>query len=182
MRYLSLPGDGDPRGADIGQKSFSSHLWPSELCALQRAAQREQHRWFYTCSCPAFSTLVLSVSVTLCYLVTSTSGTLTTKSGFQFTERLQTSKRSFLTFYEEVLISKMFTAGDRKCCEVFSQRRRLREPCFPIQGDFFLDGGVTFFFSEFSFNCANGQYNGLWRYGDKRSGPETEPMCVEFQA
>lgn len=34
-----------------------------------------------------FSTLVLSVSVTPCYLVTSTFGTLTTKSGFQFTER-----------------------------------------------------------------------------------------------
>lgn len=52
---------------------------------------------------------------------------------------------------------------------------------FPIQGDF-SDGGVTFFFSEFSFNCTNGQYNGLWRCGDKRSGPETEPMCIEFQA
>ena len=54
FRYLSLPGDRGPRGSDIGQKSFSSHLWPSELCALQRETQREQHRWFYTCSCPAF--------------------------------------------------------------------------------------------------------------------------------
>lgn len=66
FRYLSLPGDRGPRGSDIGQKSFSSHLWPSELCALQRETQREQHRWFYTCSCPAF---FITCTLCLCHPV-----------------------------------------------------------------------------------------------------------------
>lgn len=46
---------------------------------------------------------------------------------------------------------------------------------------FYLDDGVIFF-SKFSFNCTNGQYSGLWRYDNKRSGHETKPMSIVFQA
>ena len=45
--YLSLPWAPGHR--------HRTHLWPTELCALQHETQREQHRWFYICSCPAFS-------------------------------------------------------------------------------------------------------------------------------
>lgn len=47
---------------------------------------------------------------------------------------------------------------------------------------FHLDNGVILVFSKFSFNCTNGQYSGLWRYGNKRSGLETKPMSIVFQA
>lgn len=47
---------------------------------------------------------------------------------------------------------------------------------------FYLDDGVIFFFSKFSFNCTNGQYSSLWRYDNKRSGLETKPMSIVFQA
>lgn len=78
-------GGSGPRGSNAGQKSLSSHLWPSEPCAPQRGAQRGCHRWFYTCSCLAFSTLVVSVFVTQHYTVTSTSGSLTARPRFQLT-------------------------------------------------------------------------------------------------
>lgn len=46
---------------------------------------------------------------------------------------------------------------------------------------FSLISGVTFFLSEFSFNCSNGPNNGLCRCADNRSGPETEPRWIGFQ-
>lgn len=99
----------------------------------------------------------------------------------------------FLTFYKESIFHRfwlvkfimVFTAGNRKCHELFccnQWRRPLVDRKMLPNSRGFLASGVTFFFSEFSFNCTNGQYNGLRRCGDKRSGPETEPLCIEFQA
>lgn len=79
----------------------------------------------------------------------------------------------------------VFTEGNKVSRTIWLQSKKT---AFGWQKDasqfkgIFVDSGVTFFFSEFSFNCTSGQYNGLWRYGDKRSGPETEPTCIEFQA
>lgn len=77
---------------------------PASYLPYSRKHKREQHRWFYTCSCPAISTLVLSISVTPCYLLTSTFGTLTTYSRFQFTESQWAS--IFLTFNKESIFHR----------------------------------------------------------------------------
>lgn len=107
-------GGSGPRGSNAGQKSLSSHLWPSEPCAPQRGAQRGCHRWFYTCSCLAFSTLVVSVFVTQHYTVTSTSGSLTARPRFQLTscEHIRT-----LDFPERIRL--FFFSFTTNVCHVF---------------------------------------------------------------
>ena len=153
--------DGEPQGADIGHT-----FWPAELCALQRATQREQHRWFYTCSCPAFSTLV-----------TSTFGSLTTQSRFQFTQRQRACKN--ISLKSHIFHRLCIYVTNWRCCSRAMWRSSFDRDVLQFEGIF--KGGVTFFFSEFSFNRTNGQNNGLWRCVDKRSGPETEPACLELQ-
>lgn len=106
---MSFPArrSGGPRGSNVGQKSLSSHLWPSEPCAPQREAQRGCHRWFYTCSCLAFSTLVVSVFVTQHDTVTSTFGSQTARPRFQLTAANTSELLAFLK--ESVLFPSFVT-------------------------------------------------------------------------
>ena len=144
-------------------------------CSMQH---KGKNRWFYTCSCPAFSTLVLSLSVTPRYLVTSTLGSLTAWSGFQLTEWQWATKKRSSWLSAELILHKLWSVY-----LLFASTPRAVSVREVIIGKMLHNSmaGITFFFSEFSFNCTNGLYNGCWRYGDKRSGPEIKPLSVEFQ-
>lgn len=69
--------------------------------------KRGCHRWFYTCSCLAFSTLVVSVFVTQHDTVTSTFGSQTARPRFQLTAANTSELLAFLK--ESVLFPSFMT-------------------------------------------------------------------------
>lgn len=99
------------------------------------------HRWFYTCSCLAFSTLVVSVFVTQHDTVTSTFGSLTARPRFQLTAA---NTSELLAFLKESIPFPSFMV-------------KIYHRFFFFLWPLVTGRGGVFFFFEHSFNCIRGQ-------------------------
>lgn len=94
------------RSGALGAQMLDKRVWAHTCDPVSHVPhsvkhKRGCHRWFYTCSCLAFSTLVVSVFVTQHDTVTSTFGSQTARPRFQLTAA---NTSELLAFLKESLL------------------------------------------------------------------------------